>query len=608
MPKTSSSRILLTTALVLAFAADVATGQAVAPPPTMPLADVRVGMHGVGLTVVSGSQPEEFGVEVLGILHDVFPKHDLIVARLSGLGLERSGVVAGMSGSPVLVDGRVVGAVAYRLVNFGHEAIAGIVPIEQMLAIAELPADTAPAGAAMPGVVGEVLHAAAARLTDQPAGSLTGLAGVSAGAGIEPIATPMSLAGFQPDLVRRLVPLFEELGFAPVAGGVGGAGVGVDPNFVPGGAMAVQLIRGDVSVTASGTITYRDGDRLLAFGHPFLQGGSVDFPMVAGEVITVLSSSASSSKLSISGREVLGAIRQDRLAGIMGILGAEPKLVPVRLRLRGETGIEEQLRMEIVADKILTPLYLFLGIINGVQSLHRVYGEGSVELAARIRLVGESEEVQFGNLFSSPNQAVIGLSATLAGIFGSLYDNAFGPVQVGDVDIDVRLRSDRRSATIERIWYDRRDVRPGETLRVVVTMKPYRRPVVVEQFEVPIPANLAPGPVTLLIGAGDVMAQEEAGFVQGALRPRDLGQLVEQLNRARRSDHLYIQMSRPAAGALINGRLLPALPPSVLGMLGSEQSRGDVVPVRRAVVMESSQAVDYVVTGSHRIELNVQGR
>lgn len=577
-------------------------------PGFMTVDEVRAGMRGVGYTVVSGTEPAPFDIEVVGVLRDVFPKLDLVVARLTGLGLERSNVVAGMSGSPVYIDGRLLGAVAYRMAPFGHEAIAGIVPIDAMLRIESFGTGAPGGRAGDPARVRAVLDAAAAALTgDSRVGVPPPLAGytLSAGAGLSPIATPVAMSGFRPELVRAVTPLFESLGWSPMAGGATGTAEEIDGELVAGGAVAVQLMRGDVNVAATGTITWREGDRLLAFGHPFLQGGGVDFPMTAARVLTVLSSSSDSRKLSVAGDEVVGAIRQDRLPAILGVLGAEPKMIPVRLRI-DRAQMPEELGFELVSDPILTPLYLFLGILNAVQGIDQVYGEGSIELDTRIALAGDAPPIRFGNLFSSQNQAVVGVSSTLASIFGFLYGNEFREVAIREVDVTIGMRSDRLSASIARVWHDRSRVRPGDIVRVGVELRPHRRERVVETFEFRVPEGVPEGPLTLLVGDAQSIAREEQSFIQGAFQPRDLGHLVRLLNSQRRGDRLYLQASLPGEGVFVNGEILPSLPPSVLEMLTSRRTRGDVVRVQRTVVAEQVHPVDYVISGSHRIELTVR--
>ncbi len=600
-------------ALALAVAAgssalgSVPLMQASAPTATelMSFSEVRVGMVGTGYTVVRGTEPESFSAEVLGVLHNVFPGHDLIVARLTGLGLEQAGVLAGMSGSPVYIDGRLVGAVAYRLVNFGHEAVAGIVSIEDMLQVSTLESGGPRTSVAVDVSPALVLHAAADLLTGTGgSAALDPLRGAMQG--VRPISTPVAMGGLDPSVVGRVAPPFEARGWTPTRCGPAGA-MEIDAYLEPGGMVGVQLVRGDVNITASGTITYRDDDRLLAFGHPFLHGGNVDFPMVPAQVITVLSSAQASSKLAAAGDQVVGAVRQDRQTAILGVIGEQPRMVPVRTRIES-AGRSERLDFEIVADRLITPLYLFFGLVSGVQSLDRTFGEGSIEVDARIDLGDELGSVQFDNLFSSANQVILSLSSTLAGLFGALYDNAFEPVDVEAIELSISLRQDRSSAAISRVWYDRATARPGETITLTVALKPYRGSEVFEQLEFTVPPGTPPGPVTLVVGDAASIDQQEAVAIQGTNQPRNLAHVVRVLNSIRRSDRLYLQATRLATGALLNGETLPALPPSVLQVLSSEQARGDVVRVDRAVILETVKPVDYVVSGSHKIEIQVRSR
>ena len=559
-----------------------------------------------------GTDPEPFAAEVLGVLPGALPHVDLIVARLSGLGLERSGVMAGMSGSPVYVDGRLLGAVAYRLVDFGHEAIAGIVPAEPILAVRALEqARAAAQPAAVPPrpAVAELLARAAALVTGEADGLSPGPGPTwaAAAAGIVPIATPVAFSGVRPRLVGALAPLLASLGWTPVSGGAAGTGAsvtGAGGQIGPGGAIAVQLMRGDINVTASGTVTARDGDWVWAFGHPFLQGGAVDFPMVGAEVVTVLSSAAASRKLSVAGGELLGSFRQDRQTAILGRIGRQPTLVPVTMSLRRQ-GRSERLSYEIVADPILTPLYLFVGLVNGVQSLDEVYGESSIELDALLQF-DDGRAARIGDLYASNNQAIVAIASQLAGLFSMLYDNAFEPVGVAGVRVDLGIRRDRRVADVESVWVDATRVRPGEEVRVAVTLRPRRAQPFVQSFDVRIPRQAAAGRLDLVVGDAESAAREEFGGSRP--RPRDLDGLLEQLARRRRNDRLYVQLSGAVAGAVVAGEPLPSLPPSLLEVLTDSGARGDVTPLSRALLGEIELPVGYVVSGMQRIVLEVQER
>lgn len=570
----------------------------------MPLDELRVGMRGVGYTVVRGTEPEEFSFEILGILENTFPKQSLIVVRLAGLGLENVGVAAGMSGSPAYVDGKLIGAVSYRMGSFPKEPVAGITPIENMLRIGDTERIRTEIAAQTP--FGARLLSAAADLIGGRPTDLGGLGPASTAAGIAPIATPVTIGGFDPEVVRRVLPLFESMGWQPSAGGTSQSSALRGP-LRPGSAVAVQLMRGDVTFTATGTVTWVEGDRLLAFGHPFLQAGSVDFPMAAAEVLMVLPSIADSQKLTAAGTEVLGAIRQDRQAGVLGVVGSSPPMVPVTVTVEGD-GFEERFDFEMVADKSLSPTFLFLGLANGLQSVGALSGDSAVEVSGEFRLDPRYDPVVIENRFSSSVQAFFPMAQTISSVYQSLYENPFEPVEVRSVDLDVTLRDDLRVAEITRVWADRTEARPGDTIRLAVWLKPYRRPEVEIGLELRLPQDLSPGPVSVLVADGRVVSDEESSSGRGNVEPRSVEHLIRQLNEARPSDRIYYQLLRADEGAVYGGRAMPSLPPSVLDVLTADQTSGETKPLSKRVLSEGFEQVEYVVSGEHRIEINVRRR
>lgn len=568
----------------------------------MPLSEIRPGMRGVGFTVVRGTEPEPFDLEVLGVLENTFPNQSLILVRLAGLGLERTGIAAGMSGSPVYIDDRLVGAVAYRMGSFPTEPVAGITPIESMLRIGDVEqtrlADAAPRDAG-PSMVAAAIDLIAGRPVD-----LAPLRPAASAPGIAPISTPVSIGGVDAEVVRRIGPLFETMGWQPTLGGTSQSNELGGP-LRPGSAVAAQLMRGDVTFTATGTVTWVDGDRLLAFGHPFLQAGSVDFPMTAAEVLTVLPSLADSQKITAAGEEVIGAIRQDRQAGVLGVVGVAPPMVPVALHVDG-AGIEESFDFEMVAHKTLSPTFLFIGLGNALQSISALSSDNALSVTGALTLADGYEEVRIENRFSSSVQAFFALAQTISAIYQQLYENPFQPLSVSGIELDISVRDDLRVADITRVWADRAEVRAGEELTLSVWLKPYRLPEV--QFDIPvrIPPDTAPGAVSILVGDAATMTAEESSAARGNIQPQSVEQLIRRLNRSRPSDHVYYQLSREAAGAFYSGRRMPSLPPSVLGVLAGGQTSGESTVLSKTVLVEASEAVEYVVSGEHRLTINVR--
>ncbi len=572
---------------------------------TIGVDELKAGMTGIGYTVVRGTRPEQFSVEVIGVLEDILPKQDLIVGRLSGLGLEDTGVTAGMSGSPVYFDGRLAGAVAYRLGQFSKEPIAGITPIESMGRMVD--AQSRRASTVTSAVFRtELLSAAAALLSGRSPDNLATLHPVLGGSGIAPIATPVTIGGAHSMVVSRLSPLFEALGWHPALGGRSSSAQ-VNQPLQPGGAVATELMRGDITFAASGTVTHVDGDTVLAFGHPFMQGGNVDYPMVGAEVLLFLSSLSSSERLTAAGTEVLGAVRQDTQSGILGIVGARPNTIPVRLTVSGSGGEIERFDFEVIGDKSLSPTFLFMGMANGLQSVSGNYGDNTFEVLGEISLDKEGlDRVRIRNVFASPSQAYVPLSLMIMQIYAYLYDNPFESVGVRDIDLQIRVRDQLKTAEITRVWTDRNEVRAGDTINVAVSLKPYREPEIVKHFPLTIPEDTPAGRLSLLVADATAMALEEQSLLQGGRRPRDLHQLVDLINDMRASDNIYLQLSRPAEGAMFGGQPMPALPASVLEVLTAGQTSGETVRLRRTAILEEENSVDLLVAGEHRLELRVR--
>src|SRR5215212_40078 len=360
----------LSLALSLLFTLTAATAAASAD--TMPLSQIQKGMKGYGLTVFEGTKVERFDVEILGVLNNIGPSQDLILARVDSPVVKRAGVIAGMSGSPIFIDGKVIGALAYAW-QFAKEPVAGITPIEEMLKISQR---IAPAGATLAGATprmsgSEMLKSIADRKLDGAFQALMktfSATPVSTVNGARPIALPLSLSSFAPEPIARFSPELERLGVVAV------------------------LLNGDFTVAATGTVTYIDGDRVYAFGHPFLDMGEISFPMATSEIVTVLPSVASSFKFSNTG-PVVGALRQDRAAGIMGVVGENAQLIPVEITLNG-AGPEQVYRVNVVRNSRLSPIMLAMVTDSVIANAQRAAGERTVLLESEIRLKGFAEPIK----------------------------------------------------------------------------------------------------------------------------------------------------------------------------------------------------------------------
>jgi hypothetical protein len=593
---------LLLTALLLACASDRALGAGV---PILPFSEVRSGMRGTGRTVFQGTTVESFDVEIIGKLPKIGPEQDLILGRCSGGPLERTGVLAGMSGSPVLVDGKLVGAIAYTW-SFTTEPIAGITPIEEMLAVSERdPLQPARRVAALPidGNALEPLRAPEklAAFFDRQLQAL-----VSGSGAALPTSVPLSLGGMTSAALAPMMPELVRAGFVPFqVGAAGGDAAATAAPIEPGSAIGLKLLRGDLDMTAIGTVTWIDGDRLLAFGHPVLGLGAVDLPLTAATVHTLLPSLRQSSKLAAPLGEV-GALRQDRIGGVFGRLGADPRMIPVRLQLGGEPTRERAFSFDIADDPLLAPLLLYASLNGVLSSRERVFGSTTVRLreGSVIKLL-DGEDVSVDNVFSGQTAFSHG-TGIAAYILYLLMNNVWAQPEIAGVNLILDYDELPRSARIRRVSASHYRTSPGDTVRVTVVLQPYRGPDVFLAQEIVIPDGTPPGPLTLQVGGAQATSQAESR--DEPVLPQDLDQLIQLINLLRRNDRIYILGLREDTGALLGATHLPNLPPSVGRVLFRPRSQGNLVEVPRRVVLEEGIATDFAVAGSARLLLDVESR
>ncbi len=570
--------------------------------PVMDFEDVQAGMKGTGLTVFSGIEIEPFEVEILGKLSDIGPDQDLILARCSGGPLARTGVLAGMSGSPVTVDGKLIGAVSYSW-NFSKEPIAGITPIAQMLEIAEIESAGGTrrsaaveidqrrlAALSTPGLLADFLSDELSAVLQRPAGAL-------------PISTPLSVSGMGAAGLEGVERYLGGAGFVPLQSGGAGRSPAPSPPLQPGSAVGLKLVRGDIDMTATGTVTWIEGNRILAFGHPLFGLGSVDLPLTGARVELLLPSLMRSSRLATPLAEA-GSLRQDRASGVFGLLGAEPRMIPVRFKLGGAAVKERVYSFDVADDPLLAPLLLYLSL-NGILSAHeRTYGSATVRLekGSVIKMAGD-EDVEVDNIFSGARATEYG-TGIAAYILHLLMNNAWSEPRIAGINLILDYDPTPLSAAIQRVSLDRYRVRPGETVSVKVVLSPYRGREETLTAKVKIPEETRPG--NLQIHVGSAVAVSRAESYDTPVLPRDLDQLVSLINQLRRNDRIYITATGEDNGVLLEGSRLPNLPPSAATILSVPGGKGNLTPILRRSVLEEIINTDYAVEGSAKIELQVE--
>ena len=586
----------------------------------MPLDEVRTGMRGTGITVFDGTTREQFQVHILGVLANVMgPRRTLIVARLEGGPLADTGVIQGMSGSPVYIDDRLVGAVSYSLGSFSKEAIAGITPIDEMAAT-----DAAPVLAAQHRSPPIQLAATRHGLTDvvrqafeptQPfarrpvdirADGLPASEAGRLGTLLRPIGTPLVLNGFVPEIHDLWAAAFDGSGFVTTIGGaaVGAEMQAADPApLAPGDPLGASLITGDMTMAGTGTVTMVENGRVYAFGHPFYNLGHAQFPMTRAHVTTLLPSLAISSKIAAIG-EVIGTIDQDRATGIYGSLGPGPALVPVSVTLQaGDRDLRERFDFEVIDDPLFTPLLAYTGILNTFFSWTREVGASTYEIAGTVQLSGHAD-VTFRDVFAG-DAAGINAAVSVSTPLTTLLRNTFEPVEVERVDITITSYEEPRTATLERVWVDAVRPRAGDVIPIKVASRTARGTETVETVMVTLPPHIT-GPVQILVSAAAELRQREALNGNQPHQARTLEQLIRALNATRGNDRLYIKLLAARPGAVVRGEALSALPASVLAVLEGNRAGGGLVRLQEATLGEWELPTEHVVTGSRLLSLSVE--
>ena len=618
MPARAGHRIVLAV-----LAAVLAAGTASAEPPAaddavLPLSEVRAGMEGTGRTVFEGARVDEFGVRILGVLENALgPRQSVILARLSGGPLAQTGVIAGMSGSPVFVGGKLIGAVAYAF-PFGKEPIAGITPISEMVEATRSDAPRAastrfraatPASALRAPLDRESVAAALRRplLSIMPAGAAgAGLPPSLAGATMSPVALPLVFSGFDPETFAWARGVFSSLGFAPVmgAGGASTGSVGAAPELQPGAAVGISLIEGDIDLSATGTITHIDRGRVYAFGHPFYNLGPTQFPMKKAWVYSVFPSLQVSWKIAAA-TEAVGTMDQDRTTAIAGHLGQGPRMIPVDVTLRSPRAPERVFRYRMVDDELFTPLLGYVSLLSILRGHERNFGAATLRVDARLTLEG-GREVRVKDVVAAdqPAQDAAGI---LAGPLALLIGNDFGKVRLQKLEVAVDAEEELRQAAITRVWLDAPEpLRPGAIAPFKVQLRTHRGETITRELSLSLPPSAPGGTYTLTVGGAAVLDAVEQREMRQAFAPRDLPALVQALNKLRSGDRVYARLTRPGAGAVVGGEYLPGLPASVLAVLSSSDQGAPVVPLASTPVWRGDVATDYAVSGAKQVTVAVQ--
>src|SRR5580704_5366610 len=561
-----------------------------------PLKDIKAGMHGTAWTVFSGSEPESVPIEVIGIMRGQNGPQDIILAKMGGKAHETN-VAAGMSGSPVYIDGKLVGAVALRFSVFSPDAICGITPIEYMLEVNDFD-ESRPADAKTPETLG----------TKAAAFSQTMI----------PIETPLYLSGFNENVIREVAPVFEQMGVQVAAGGASSTMQDAKPapgwqkSLQPGDAVTGVLVTGDMSMTGMCTVTYNDGKHVLACGHSFFNLGPVDMPMAKADVIMTLASAFQPNKMG-NATDIVGALKQDRHSAIMGELGSTAAMVPVSVKVRsfGDNDAvrnEKDLHFNVFVQQKWTPYLMMLTLFNSLSGLNDFAEETTYRMSGQVEFDGQPGMSISTMLASSENPAPAPMQ--LAGWWGDKFNRLFlNPVRtprLKAVDATVDIFPERRVATIENAWIPSSEVEAGTEVPMKVFLRPYRGERLERDFPLKIPAGLSKGEHRILLSDADTLnrIQTVAGLSE---RFMDIPQTVSLINQERSNNKLYVSLVEPRPTVFYEDKTLPSLPASVMNVMqtGRTASR-HFVSSPESAVEQGSLPFDLMVEGSYSLRVVVK--
>jgi len=604
------------------------TPRAAAPPADagpvaiFPVEELRPGLMGVARTVFEADRLEEFGVEILGVLKNAIgPQQDMILARLHGEKVEFTGVVAGMSGSPVYIDGRLVGALSYRIGQFAKEPIAGITPIADMIRLAPPAADKTGgprAGAARPeartparpvDLLGWLARGAVPAERPALPEIAPGAVAASGAPALQPIGTPLVCAGCDPQALAHYAPVFEMMGLEPTAGGGAetGASEGGPLPLLPGTAIGATLVTGDMNLSAVGTLTHVDGKHVFAFGHPMTGTGTIDVPLTQARIVATLASQAGSFKIA-NATAPIGSVVEDRLTAIVGEVGRQAPMLPLSVRVNSGDS-HRDFHYGLTRDRTFGPVVAALATASSL--LRSAEFEAGATVALRYRYVIEGyptidEERLFAG--TSPAQPVHATVANeAAALLGFLYTNPFEDPVVRSIDVTVDVLPPSRIAVLSSLSAARGEVRPGETVRVDATLTEYRGRTRTETFAVTVPEDTPQGELQIIVAGGSALDGLDRRTIERQLaQAANLGDIIRLVGRERATQSLVLRLARRSPAAIVRSDILPDLPLSIFSVFNNPRLNADSTLLMEAPILEVTRDQDVVVVGGRRISLKVK--
>lgn len=592
----------------------------------MPLSQLKRGMRGYGLTVFHGTKIEKFDVEILGVLRKMNTGKDLILVRIGGgpITSRDTGIIAGMSGSPCYINGKLVGAVAYGS-GYAKEPVGMLTPIEDMLEAWDSNLPKHASGYSSPQPLPEPLTIGGKRVGKVSIGSPEAPEkDISDGTlYMRPLMTPLMVSGLSPRGIGKLAEILRPFRIEPIAGPGGGQKPGVSAKLEPGAAVGVSLARGDIDLTAIGTLTYRRGNRVVGFGHPMLGIGAVDAPMTTAFVDDVISSYRVSTKMA-SPLETVGRVFQDRPWSIAGAVGETAKTIPTTVEIDDRMfGRKRTFSVKVMNHPLLASRILTMVIGEAIYDAHPAPGDATAEVTYEV-VADQIGKITRSNTFFDPVSIDGSAISDVGTLLGLLSANRFHPLDIKSVNVKVRILGKRNTATIDRIFVKESEYEPGETVDVGVVLRPYKSDRITKTFSIKIPATAPDGKISLLVRGGGMQllgpiggpgatGDDDGGEGPPPGMPSIMGsdlanadnvkQLISKYLEREKNNELVVQLMMRGTAINVAGQKLSGLPTAIADVMKSSRNSG--LKMERDEVKQAFQQ-DYIISGSAMLSLNVK--
>ena len=583
----------------------------------MPLSEVEPGMKGKGYTVFSGTTVEEFDFEVVSIEYNYFPEWHVIWCKGLSDNFKRTGVAGGMSGSPMYLSGRLIGALSLGYFNQReHANLFGVTPIEAMVKVAKwgMEPNLAYEGTQLfnldaaaiqeygldmgPSLLRDAKIAQTPRSFDDA--RFDGISSTPSRTRPAELLKPLAFPPLNPELMRFIKPIFDKFNYTPVQAAGGGGRVKESP-VEEGQIIGSELIRGDVSFFGYGTITYVDGNELLAYGHGDAQEGNVNLPLSGGYVHFIMPSRSRSFKVAAP-TQPIGTLVQDRETSIAGIIGKHPSYIPVNVNLQTSDGKQHKKFYEVMRDKALASAGVGIGVWFLLDSLEFYFNDHTMNVETTITLKEhpdlKTRELVYKNIYSSSGSPGLAARQTAMLPLLQLNNNPYTKVQVENISFDVKVEDKRRTARVQSLQVDKLRYRPGDTVEVEITLQPYLEAPIVQTAAITIPKDVPDGLVTLLATNANFHEIWQRNRAPLNFRHRNINQLVELLQRSENNTNIIMELFVPEPGLTVQGKEFAHLPPSVMSVMNTAKEIGNSGYTTGTTLHVNKTPTDYVVSGS----------